>query len=125
MFLMVNLLNCLLLFPYSSQTPILTDLSSSTYTAAPQTVLMLAHRWECKALLLDLKVDGNFEGRFGQESGYYGLWNLEKDRKTLTLQHDPLDEEEFKYQYEVVQISFDTLRLKNKAGKIITLYLKE
>lgn len=92
---------------------------------APSTVLLLAHHWKSKALSLDLKVDGSFEGRLGDGETWYGLWEMKADRKTLLLVNDPMDEEEFQKQYEVVEVSFDRLRLKDNTGKIIALYLVE
>lgn len=90
-----------------------------------KTVLLLAHKWESKTLLLDLDVDGSFEGRLASGSEFYGLWEMKSDRKTLLLYNDPLDEEEFQYQYEVVEVSFDKLRLRKPDGKAIALYLAE
>lgn len=92
---------------------------------SPKTVLLLAHKWESKTLLLDLDVDGSFEGRLASGAEFYGLWEMKSDRKTLFLYNDPLDEEEFQYQYEVIEVSFDKLRLRKPSGKAIALYLVE
>ncbi|MGH1337015.1 MAG: hypothetical protein ACRBFS_12895 [Aureispira sp.] len=90
-----------------------------------KTVLLLAHHWTSKALMLDLNVDGSFEGRLSSGEELYGLWEVHSNRKTLLLQNDPLDEEEFQQQYTIVEVSFDRLRLKDTAGKTVTLYMAE
>lgn len=96
-----------------------------TNKTTPKTVLLLAHRWTSKALLLDLHVDGSFEGRSGSSEDLYGLWEVDKHRKTLLLQNDPMDEEVFQRQYTIVEVSFDRLRLKDAAGKFFALSLVE
>ncbi len=98
----------------------------TTLYSAPSTVLLLAHRWEAKSIYLDLDVNGTFEGRLADGAALYGLWEMKSDRKTLLLTNDPMDEEEFEKRYQVVDVSFDQLRLKDTtSGKTTTLYLAE
>jgi hypothetical protein len=97
----------------------------ATTVAAPSTVLLLAHRWEAKSTVLDLNIDGTFEGRLPNGAELYGLWEMKQDRKTLVLVNDPTDEEEFEVRYQVLEVSFDQLRLKDEQGETTTLYLSE
>lgn len=126
MFTTLRFLSCLfLLCTFTLNANNLVFSLSLANKTAPKTVLLLAHRWTSKTLLLDLHVDGSFEGRFGSNEELYGLWEVDKQRKTLLLQNDPIDEEVFQRQYTIVEVSFDRLRLKDASGKFFALSLVE
>ena len=96
---------------------------TTTVADAPQTFIMLAHRWEGEGGYLDLDLNGTFEGSLDGKSVYYGNWSLGSDEKTMTLTHDPMDEEEFEWIFQVTHLSFDALHLQLNNDKTWTLKL--
>lgn len=115
---MTSLLGLALLFHCSM-------LSSVAFEDAPQTFVMLAHRWEGEGGYLDLQLDGTFEGSLDGSTIYYGNWSLSDDEQAMTLTHDPMDEEEFEWHFKVSHLSFDALHLRLTTDKTWTLKLAD
>lgn len=98
-------------------------MTSPASKEAPQTFVLLAHRWEGEGGYLDLQLNGAFEGSLDGQTIYYGNWSLGADEKVMILTHDPMDEEEFEWNFQVTHVSFDALHLRLNTDKIWTLKL--
>lgn len=89
------------------------------------TYLLLAHKWESGKIFLDLNINGTFEGDINGQSDLYGNWEIVNDQKTLILTNSPEDEEEFKFEYKLSDVSFSSITLVDKKGKIIVLEIAD
>lgn len=94
-------------------------------TEAPRTFVMLAHHGEEEGGYLDLQLNGTFEGSLDGQTIYYGNWNLGANEKAMTLTHDPMDEEEFEWHFQVTHVSFDALHLRLNTNRTWTLRLAD
>ena len=88
------------------------------------TYLLLAHKWESGKIFLDLSINGTFEGDINNQNDLYGNWEI-IDQKTLILTNSPEDEEEFKFEYKLSNVSFDSITLVDKKGKTIVLEIAD
>lgn len=93
----------------------------ATLPAQEDTYLLLAHKWESGKVFLDLNINGSFEGDIDGQSDLYGNWEITKDQKRLILTNNPEDEDEFKLEYTLSDVSFDSITLVNKKGQTIVL----
>lgn len=89
------------------------------------TYLLLAHKWESGKVFLDLNINGSFEGDINGQSDLYGNWEIVNDQKTLILTNSPEDEEEFRFEYTLSNVSFDSITLVDKKGKSIVLEIAD
>lgn len=89
------------------------------------TYLLLAHKWESGKVYLDLNINGSFEGEINGQSDLYGNWEIVNNQKTLILTNSPEDEEEFRYEYTLSSVSFDSITLVDKKGKTIVLEIAD
>lgn len=85
------------------------------------TYLLLANKWESGKIYLDLTINGTFEGNIDGNNSIYGNWEITNNQKTLILVNDPIDEEEFKIEYTLSDVSFGSIKLTNKEGKTFIL----
>lgn len=89
------------------------------------TYLLLAHKWESGKVFLDLNINGSFEGDINGQSDLYGNWEIVNDQKTLILINSPEDEDEFRFEYTLSDVSFDSITLVDKKGKSIVLEIAD
>ncbi|WMX14940.1 MULTISPECIES: hypothetical protein [unclassified Aureispira] len=89
------------------------------------TYLLLAHKWVSGTIFLDLNINGSFEGTVNNQTDLYGNWEISNNQKTLTLTNSPEDEDEFKLEYTLSNISFDSITLIDKKGKTIVLEIAD
>lgn len=89
------------------------------------TYLLLAHKWESGKVSLDLNINGSFEGDISGESGLYGNWEIINDQKVLILTNSPEDEDEFRFEYKLLDVSFGSITLLDKKGKSIVLEIAD
>lgn len=110
------------------------EASSTTLTLPKQqtplliqedTYLLLAHKWESGKVFLDLNINGSFEGEIDGQSDLYGNWEITNNQKTLILTNSPEDEDEFKLEYTLSDVSFDSITLIDKKGKRIVLQIAD
>lgn len=93
--------------------------------AEEDTYLLLAHKWESGKIFLDLSINGSFEGDIDGQNDLYGNWEITNNQKTLILTNSPEDEEEFKLEYTLSSVSFDSITLVNRKGKSIVLQVAD
>lgn len=93
--------------------------------AEGDTYLLLAHKWESGKIFLDLSINGSFEGDIDGQNDLYGNWEITNNQKTLILTNSPEDEEEFKLEYTLSSVSFDSITLVNRKGKSIVLQVAD
>lgn len=89
--------------------------------AQEDTYLLLAHKWESGKIFLDLNINGSFEGDINGQNDLYGNWEIINNQKTLILTNSPEDEDEFRFEYTLLHVSFDSITLVDKKGKKIIL----
>lgn len=89
--------------------------------AQEDTYLLLAHKWESGKMFLDLNINGSFEGDINGQNDLYGNWEIINNQKTLILTNSPEDEDEFRFEYTLLHVSFDSITLVDKKGKKIIL----
>lgn len=89
------------------------------------TYLLLAHKWESGKAFLDLNINGSFEGDINGQSDLYGNWEIVNDQKTLILTNSREDEDEFRFEYTLLQVSFDSITLVDKKGNNIVLEIAD
>jgi hypothetical protein len=104
--------------------------ASSTQEEIPfliqeDTYLLLAHKWESGKVFLDLNINGSFEGDINGQDDLYGNWEIINDQKTLILTNSPEDEEEFRFEYTLSDVSFSSITLVDKKGKTIVLEIAD
>lgn len=97
----------------------------SVTIAQEDTYLLLAHKWESGKIFLDLNINGSFEGDINDQTDLYGNWEITKDQKTLILTNSPEDEDEFKFEYTLSDVSFDSITLIDEKGKSIVLQIAD
>jgi len=93
----------------------------ATLLAQEDTYLLLANKWESGKIFLDLKINGSFEGDINDQNDLYGNWEIINNQKTLILTNSPEDEDEFRFEYTLLHVSFDSITLVDKNGKNIIL----
>lgn len=93
--------------------------------AQEDTYLLLAHKWEGGKIFLDLNINGSFEGEINGQSDLYGNWEITKDQKSLILTNSPEEEEEFKLEYTLSNVSFDSITLIDEKGKSFVLQIAD
>jgi hypothetical protein len=93
--------------------------------AQEDTYLLLAHKWESGKVFLDLNINGSFEGDINGQNDLYGNWEIVNDQKTLILTNSPEDEEEFRFEYTLLHVSFDSITLVDKKGENIILEIAD
>ncbi len=76
-----------------------TEPCPKTHSSEPDTYLLLAHKWECGAVFLDLKINGTFEAALDGKNIIYGNWEVSSNQESLILVNDPSDEELFTIEY--------------------------
>ena len=86
--------------------------------------ILLVQKWESESgeVYLDLKIDGSFEGKINGEELVFGTWDVAEDQKTLTLKGNQPKEgkgESFNASYEILEMSFDTMKVKDQEGNEI------
>lgn len=84
------------------------------------TFLLLAHKWKSDNLVLDLKINGQFEGRINDEP-IQGFWDVVDDQNVLQLSNDPIDEFVFKIEYSISAIGYNSLELIDYEGEEFSL----
>lgn len=84
------------------------------------TFLLLAQPWTSDSIFLDLKINGQFEGRI-YSVDVQGRWDVQDNQNTLLLSNDPIDEEEFEWRFTISDISYFKLELIDKEGVEICL----
>ena len=89
------------------------------------TYLLLAHKWESEKVFLDLNINGSFEGDINGQSDLYGTWEIVNDQKTLILTNSREEEDEFRFEYTLLEVSFDSITLVDKKGKNIVLEIAD
>lgn len=90
-----------------------------------ETYLLLAHKWESGKIYLDLSINGSFEGNIDGKTDVYGNWEITNNEGTLILTNDPIDEDEFKIEFTLSDVSFDSIKLVDKQGKSIILTIAD
>jgi hypothetical protein len=89
------------------------------------TYLLLAHKWESGKVFLDLNINGSFEGDINGQSDLYGNWEIVNDQKTLILTNSREDEDEYRFEYTLLHVSFDSITLVDKKGNNIVLEIAD
>jgi hypothetical protein len=89
------------------------------------TYLLLANKWESGKVFLDFNINGSFEGSINGQDDLYGNWEIINNQKTLVLVNSPEDEDEFKLEYTLSDVSFDSITLVDKKGKSIVLQIAD
>jgi len=84
------------------------------------TFLLLAHKWKSDNLILDLKINGQFEGRINN-APIQGFWDVVDDQNVLQLSNDPIDEFVFKIEYSISAIGYNSLELIDYGGEEFSL----
>ncbi|WP_264789747.1 hypothetical protein [Aureispira anguillae] len=92
---------------------------------AADTYLLLAHKWENGKMYLDLNINGSFEGNLDGENLVYGNWEITNNQATLTLINDPIDEDEFKIEFTLSDVSFGSIKLVDKQGKALVFKIAD
>lgn len=90
-----------------------------------ETYLLLAHKWESGKIYLDLNINGSFEGNIDGKNNVYGNWEITNNERTLVLTNEPIDEDEFKIEYILSDVSFDSIKLVDKQGKTTILTIAD
>lgn len=85
------------------------------------TYLLLAHKWSNGSIFLDLKINGTFEAKMDGKTWIYGYWSIPPNQETLNLCNDPIDEEVFKLEFTLSDISYHTIKLIDAQGKELVL----
>lgn len=123
------LFSVLMLFIFCINTPIKASSTLPEQQASSlvqeDTYLLLAHKWESGKVFLDLNINGSFEGDINGQSDLYGNWEIVNDQKTLILTNSREDEDEFRFEYTLLQVSFDSMTLVDKKGKTIVLEIAD
>ncbi len=91
--------------------------------------ILLAQKWQNESgeMYLDLKIDGSFEGKIDGEELVFGTWEMTEDQKTLTLKGNQPQEgkgESFNASYEVLEMSFENMKVKDQEGNEIAFSSK-
>lgn len=89
------------------------------------TYLLLANKWASGKVFLDFNINGSFEGSINGQDELYGNWEIINNQKTLVLVNSPEDEDEFKLEYTLSDVSFDSITLVDKKGKKLVLEIAD
>lgn len=100
------------------------DVAALEQSYQEETYLLIAHKWKSDNFFLDLQINGTFEGTIkGKE--FFGNWEVLKEHTVLHLSNDPIEEDEFDFQYKLSNVSFNQLDLIDAAGKTESLQLTD
>ena len=82
--------------------------------------LLFSKKWKSDGAMVDLKIDGSFKAKFGEDDPIHGTWSLQDDGRTLQLTGDQAAEGKganFNQKYEVLDVNDATMRVKDSEGK--------
>ena len=86
---------------------------------------LLAHKWESDNVYLDLKINGTFEAKFDNKTLLYGNWEITPNQETLRLSNDPTDEDTFRLEYTLSEVSYHIIKFIDEQGKEFFLQISQ
>ena len=82
--------------------------------------LVFSRKWTSEEAFVDLKIDGSFDAKFGEDEPVHGKWTLSEDLKTLSLMGEQAADgkgHNFVGKYTVLEISDSVMKVQDKDGK--------
>lgn len=82
--------------------------------------LVFSKKWTNEDAFVDLKIDGSFDAKFGEDDAVHGTWTLTEDLKTLKLVGEQAADgkgHNFVGEYTVLDINDSTMKVLDKEGK--------
>ncbi|MCP4438444.1 MAG: hypothetical protein GY810_05825 [Aureispira sp.] len=82
--------------------------------------LIFSKKWTGEEAFVDLKIDGSFDAKFGEDEPVHGKWTLSEDLKTLKLVGDQAADgkgHNFVGEYTVLEINDSAMKVQDKDGK--------
>lgn len=92
--------------------------------------LSLARKWqnETGEILIDLKIDGSFEGNFDSENIIVGMWSVSEDQKVISLKENKTSDGKggnLNVSYTILDMSNNNMKVVDQDGKEFTFLSPE
>lgn len=93
---------------------------NETKAAEEDFSLVFSKKWTNEEAFVDLKIDGSFDAKFGEDDPVHGTWTLTEDLKTLRLMGEQAADgkgRNFVGNYTILEINDSMMKVQDKDGK--------